>query len=450
MGFLLDNDCHVASQCDCYVGSMTGPEFGPMVGVRCGLKHLTEVPKFKNVSYKMSENWSIDLKSNSITYIPDNAFSGLQTYGNGYNVTVLLEYNDLWNISDSAFSGIEHYVVKLALDGNHLTSIPPVVAKLNHLQALSLTDNPLTHLDFPILISVQGTLKQFKFSVGNFRVWPTSLKYLKALEWLRVNFGYGGWEPIIPMNAFDGMYETLRRLHINNAHLVEFPAAVCNLRRLEVLEFEYGGHLTWRNMINCTSPLNSTKVVSTHFSKYDQFPNVFESFPYVESIKFKQSDIRFIDDSLFPNGTAVKWFECDTCKLQTVPGAINLLSRLEHCYLERNLITTVERNSFDNLRYLKEINLRYNPIVYISRFAFRNLVALRRLYLGEIKITVIPEAVQTLQSLTTLELGPDITCTCGQSWMKQWASSTSVSVDGGCRASNETLNHFVSNSLKSC
>ena len=448
-GFLLDNDCHVASQCDCRVSSTMGTYY---IGVMCENKHLTEFPKFKNVSFRMSENWTINLRFNSISYIPENAFTSLQTFGNGYNVNVLLEENDLWNISDSAFSGIEHLVVELALDQNHLTFIPPVVAKLNHLQALSLQYNPIAHLDFPILISVQRTLKQFTISVDKFRVWPTSLKYLKTLERLRVAFGTRGRGPSIPVDAFDGMNETLQRLSIYNADLMEFPAAVCNLRRLEVLEFDHNDvfHLSGRNVINCTSPLNSTKHIYIFRAMYDQFPNIFDSFPNIETIDFEQIDIRFIDDSLFPNAPAVKHFKCETCKLQTVPGAINLLTLMEDCILADNLITTVERHSFDNLRYLGAIYLYSNPIVYISKFAFRNLVALRVLHLYDTKITVIPEAVQTLHGLTSLRMGPDITCTCGQSWMKQWVSSTSVTVYGGCHGSNETLNHFLSNSLRNC
>ena len=130
---------------------------------------------------------------------------------------------------------------------------------------------------------------------------------------------------------------------------------------------------------NYTMPINTTTRITIYQSTYDQFPNVFRAFPNLENVDFGTSDIRFIDDSLIPTGVTIKRFACGFCKLKSVPGAINLFRLLEKCDLRGNGITTVERNSFDNLQSLQTILLSDNPIIYISRFAFRNLGNLRSL-----------------------------------------------------------------------
>ena len=60
----------------------------------------------------------------------------------------------------------------------------------------------------------------------------------------------------------------------------------------------------------------------------------------------------------------------------------------------------------------------------------------------------------TLPMLQYLDMGSNITCKCGPLWMKQWAKSMSIKpgarINGGCRASSETLSHFVLHTLPNC
>ena len=187
---------------------------------------------------------------------------------------------------------------------------------------------------------------------------------------------------------------------------------------------------------------------------FDSFPNVFETFPSVEYLLIAEGAVvRYVDDSLVPVHSALKNFIC-FCKLVSIPGAINLFSHLEQCDLRNNRIETVERHSFDGLRHLWFINLSNNPIIYISKFAFRNLDKLSSLYLGRTMLKTIPQAVQNIPNLNHL-YQTNVTCSCGEPWMKEWADVMSrklspYKVEGACRNSNETLSDFVFNRLQTC
>ena len=412
-GFLLPNDCHVVPKCDCSPGNdWYGIGMAPSVGVFCQGRHFFRVPTFQNVSYKMSRPWTIDLQLNYIFGLPDNAFSKLQAYGNNNNVSVLLGNNGLRNehVSDSAFSGIENLVVALSLFSNHLTSIPPFVTRLTHLEALNIQSNRIIYIDSSILISIRGTLKILRIDIDSFS------------------------------------YST-------SGQPVQNLSVVCQLKYLEILDIKIASaqDLSEDIMINCT--MNSTTELNISGYNHHRFPDVFKSFPNIENITVSGHELQYIDDSLIPAGTRVKLFRLYNTKLQTIPAAINLLSLLEQVVLAYNDINTVESHSFDNLHHLNVIILRGNPIIYISRSAFRNLFALQYLALDETKITTIPPAVETLPNLIGLQLGDIITCTC-QSWMKKWSLSVSAkrsfNVDGNCRASNETLHDFVFNTLPNC
>ena len=155
MGLLLNNDCHVAPQCDCTASAYFGDDIVPTVGVFCDAKALTKVPTFRNLSNKMTQPWTIDLQGNSISYIPDYAFSNLQEYANGHNVSVKLGMNNIGNVSDTALSGIESLIIFVGLERNNLEVIPSFLTKLPNLKGLNAVYNPITHIDPSIFTSVQ-------------------------------------------------------------------------------------------------------------------------------------------------------------------------------------------------------------------------------------------------------------------------------------------------------
>ena len=139
----------------------------------------------------MSHRWTINLQQNSISSLPDNAFSNLQAYGNNNNVSVLLGNNTLRNenISDTAFSGIESFIVKLSLFSNQLTSVPSFVTRLTRLEQLDIQDNPIMYIDPSIFISIRVTLKTLligtlDFSYSTFRLLSAvcELSHLEKLD----------------------------------------------------------------------------------------------------------------------------------------------------------------------------------------------------------------------------------------------------------------------------
>ena len=454
IGFLLGNECVAVPPCTCstFAKSIGYSYDQNFFGVVCDQKNLTKVPAFSNTSQMMFQSMGIDLAVNSISNIPDRAFSNLQYYSN--NVSVFLGSNNLTtgHVSERAFHGIEDVVVFLDLNRNHLTTIPKLVLRLKYLQGLDVQYNPIIQIDDIIMTSVYmyRYLKLLKISFGHMSAWPTALKMLRTLETLSIDKMHLS----VPINAFVGFYGTLRHLKLTYVLSAQIPADICNLRKLETLDMEYNYGLAGDNLISCPTPLTSTTIIQLRWSDYKQFPNVFEYFPNLESLEFYGSNLRFINESRVIAGSKMKSLVCQSCKLQSIPGAVSMFSLLEYCGLSDNLIITVERYSFGDLPFLSEIHLEGNPIIYISRLAFRNIYALRTLVLWGTQITTVPQVIQILPNLEQLHLNNNMTCICGEPWMKKWASSLSkkprFSVHGHCRASNETLHDFLFNSLPYC
>ena len=208
-----------------------------LTGVFCEGKSLTRVPAFRNVSRWMNYHaWTIDFKNNSISYLPDYAFSNLKEYGNGYNVSVLLGKNELGkgNISCSAFSGIEPLVLFVDLEENQLQFIPSFISKLPNLYRLNVLHNPISYIDPLIFTSVHKALYTLTISVGDLPSWPQPFSVLTELVSLVIETKHHN----IPTSAFTGLNQTLRHLTTINTDLVE-TSSVYSLGVLASLSIIY-------------------------------------------------------------------------------------------------------------------------------------------------------------------------------------------------------------------
>ena len=216
----------MTTQCNCKANHAFIGEKAPTVRIICEMNHLTAVPTFRNVSYKMTEPWTIDLQMNNISTIGDYAFSNLKDYANENNVSLKLGVNRLRNISDSAFSGIESLIIYLDLGNNQFQVVPSVVSKLTNLQSLSLLYNPSTYIDPSIFTSIHNSLNKLEMSVVNLPNWPRSLAVLTELDTLVNHTKHN-----LPQNAFTGFstrprcYETFFML--NSAETKIYPAHKC-------------------------------------------------------------------------------------------------------------------------------------------------------------------------------------------------------------------------------
>merc|ERR1719163_1569480 len=81
------------------------------------------------------------------------------------------------------------------------------------------------------------------------------------------------------------------------------------------------------------------------------------------------------------------------------------LTNLYSLQLARNKIPALSQGSLAGMQRLTSLDLQNNSIVNIHRGAFRNLTFLQDLNLFQNQLPEIPEAVKSLSSLKTIDLG---------------------------------------------
>ncbi|CAN7991153.1 unnamed protein product [Ixodes hexagonus] len=167
---------------------------------------LTEVPV--QALRRLSSLRQLDLSSNAIKTVPDNAFGNLPLN------TLKLADNEL-TISDEAFAGLESSLKNLNLKGTGQERVPRAVSKLTSLAFLDLAQNKIA------------------------TVAPEDLGSMHTLTALNLERNR-----IIKIEreAFSGINDTLSSLSLLNNLLVEFPSqALSTLTELRVLDLGFNG-----------------------------------------------------------------------------------------------------------------------------------------------------------------------------------------------------------------
>ena len=407
------------------------------------------IPVFKNTTARMTRSWSLWLNDNSISSIMEDAFVDLKNFSDNQRITISLSRNNLTNgsIDVNAFNGIESFVDALDLSGNKLTSMPAAVAKLKSLREFTLLDNPISTVDAHIFSSISHSLRTLYISLKHVQSWPVAFHYLVGLEYLMLN----NYTEDIPLDAFKGFRSTLKHLYLSSVQFKYIPLAVCSLSHLEDLSIATDDNLSGDNLVYCAYPMISVTALAFTYAGLQVYPDLSQTFPNLRVMKIAVSNISYVDDSTIPVNASLTSFSVTDSKLTTVPGAVNEYPFLTLCRLDRNEIRTIERHSVENLLSLQTLTLDGNPIVFISKYAFFNLPSLSRLSLQRTKLTTLPQAIVMLPNLRSLELqNNDIMCNCDVSWIKDWASTTSVIVRGKCNLYTEVIADFLNTTLPHC
>ncbi|KAM7283663.1 leucine-rich repeat and fibronectin type-III domain-containing protein 3 [Ixodes scapularis] len=167
---------------------------------------LTEVPV--QALRRLSSLRQLDLSSNAIKTVPDNAFSSLPLN------TLKLADNEL-TILDEAFAGLEPSLKNLNLKGTGQERVPRAVSKLTSLAFLDLAQNKIATVA-PEDLGSMHTLTAL------------NLERNRILK--------------IDREAFSGINDTLSSLSLLNNLLVEFPTqALSTLTELRVLDLGFNG-----------------------------------------------------------------------------------------------------------------------------------------------------------------------------------------------------------------
>ena len=436
-GFLFDNHCVVRPPCTCPSAN----------GIDCSNRDLSQVPVFA----KHNEHYRfivIDLRDNHLTTIPANAFQNLACI-NSTSIYIYLSNNTIHYVDENAFGGIEHVVTNLELQNNNLTELPSALKRLTILRYLNITDNPIIALDGTITAALGSTLEALLISFTAFSSFPVEMKYLSGINMLIINDIFF---PSLNASTFDNFPTSLRSLRISHTNFESVPSQICGVSNMYLLSLNYSPMLRKHNASifdDCSNNMTSLTQLELGFNNLSTFPSL-SLFPYLDYLCIDHNDIKFIQSHITPYNSTLTILSMSYNSLSKIPSAINRLTNLRSLYLSYNQISTVEDLDLVGLQKLTSISLDGNPIRYISHSAFQNNPLLDYIRLSHTPLVAIPEAVMGLKHLSQINLSAsEIVCSCSTMTYFKSFNVTYITIIGSCK-SGEDLRNFLVTTLPSC
>ena len=226
-----------------------------------------------------------------------------------------------------------------------LTQIPESLSTLSQLQALDVSDNDLSTL--PNSLANLRELRSLKLSYNQLTTLPQSLTQLPHLETLDLSHNQMARLP-----DFIGDFGELQSLDVAGNQLAQLPESLSRLRRLRSLD------------------LSS--------NQFDRLPDWLGQLAHLHSLKLT------------------------SLQLTTVPDWLLQLNQLQILNLGYNRLSTIP--DMRSLAALRDLNLRSNPLKVVPS-TLQPLGKLEALYLHKCGISILPEWIGELQSLTFLGIG---------------------------------------------
>lgn len=435
-GYLLqDNEVLCPVNCSCQSNA-----------VDCSNRSLLSVPLLP----MQNSHCSFDLSNNLITTVLSGAFSNQSKCK---TCDINFDNNIINSIGDGAFDELMNSTLYLYLRNNNLTYLPSAFRNLANIYTLFLNGNPLKTLDTAIMVNIGHSLKYFEFDLGHFDSWPHQLQYLRVLDDLKIDH-----IPFdrIPDDAFHGLEHTLTSLSIYESQLGKIPQAFCILKNLEFLNFSSNHKLDERNSPVVEScPTNRLNIERLVFENNDVeiFPEFFKMFQSISSLlRLKSNRLTLmIGDTLASENFTAPTLDLSRNNFSRIPYAVNYLTTIRRLSFAYNSITSIDEPDISKLVNIEALDLRGNPLMYISHRSFQNNLKLMLIDLGETRLRQVPSAVQYLTNLYSLKVDHDpIECTCDMSYLKTWNITDVISDASMCFLSTEKIKDYLSQFLPLC
>lgn len=438
--FLLVDNCPAPSPCTCSSSST----------INCNSKGLTVVPEFA-VSDNHVATLTVNLIGNRLQSIPAYAFKNLSSI-NATSMDLNLYSNQIAQMNNDAFAGLGNSTVRLYLYNNNLTSIPVALTQIKRLIYLDIKNNPIRSADSFVLGAVGSSLETLLIDLSQFTQWPRGFRYLNQLKDLRIThipFSH------LESDIFHGFENYLTSLTFDYSSLLQkIPFAVCNLQKLQSLTMNHFSLLQEnRTSIfeHCKGRHLTVTRVTLQNDNLHSFPNVFEIFPSLTSLDMQYNSLEVIEWEKILNHNALIQINLRSNKFKRIPPAFHKLKLLTRIVLWDNEIISVEDFDLNVLKHLTYLDLDGNPVRYISPNAFRGNPSLQTLYLQNTKLITIPTAVLSLSMLTALHVNNSpVECSCDMSYLNHWNTTSSHSIFGDCKSFKMSVQDYVSTSLKLC
>ena len=429
------------------------PSYGPTARchceqtvIECHTRGLTTVPTFT------SKPWMfrlLDLENNSISTIPARAFINI-------NVTEIdLRDNQISYLDPEAFTSLHSQLTSLDLRGNMLTVLPAVFSKMSSLNVLDVSYNPIPANNFTdtVMRELGDFIHEFHFGDPSLDEWPTTISHLQALQILKF---YEGRMSRLPITAFSNFKWQLRKLWIQNTHLIAVPIALQDLKSLYELHFDNNVLVEDAGiLIPAFAGLTSTlQTLSLENNTLTTFPLVLSTLTSLANLSLSNNDLQFVSDQSIGNiGSNLTTLNLQNCNLDRIPGALSNLPGLINLDFSYNRITSIEKTDLQNMHNLQTLNVSYNPLQYVSKNTFTDLNYLQDLMLRDTSLEFVPEALHNVPQLQLLDLtnegDPKIECNCDLSWLYCYMQGIgySLRIRGACFTIEMGIEEYAENRI---
>nr|QNQ79665.1 toll-like receptor [Anadara sativa] len=384
--------------------SLEKGNFGQLPNLKKLYLHNNKIAKLGSYAFT-GDNFPnlafLDLRNNKISLIEDNSINRVTKLNDLH-----LDNNLIQKISTIAFNGSKA-VTYLQLDGNELTSIPPL-GQLQGLQQLYLEANAITNATFPSEYSELRTLAHIGLSNNKItRLEPNAFVSLKQspvrkLELSRNLIGTISRQAFSPLNDIKSLkigHNPLTALDLEDAL---FGLQGKPLDSLNIANITLGGLLpntTFMMLRNTT-----IKDLIMPNNKIHRIPERgFADIAKLVVLDLSASQITFVSDTAFDGLKALTNLLLNDNLLTNVPK--NLPSTLQFLYLNGNQLTQIPNLIFSNLSNLRRLYLGGNKINRLMENSFVGLTSLSILHLVSNNIATLPgQLFSSMVRLVSLEL----------------------------------------------
>ncbi|XP_071080945.1 platelet glycoprotein V-like [Haliotis cracherodii] len=405
------------------------PRNGELV-INCRYLYLTELPKFLSFDGRIKE---LSLRKNSIRFLPDNSFRGLNIQ------SIDLTDNIVTKVDDGAFSGLENVLEELdmqvyAMEGLPIKALEPLVqltklrivgcrvpklqrdtfARLTQLKELHLISCRINDIEAGG-IGILRNLQVLDLSGNNLKY--QHLREISKLYDLRKLILTNNDIRVLGSNAFDHLLH-LRHIDLysnaissidrNAFKTLDYSLEFLSLEKNQIKNKALYSLKSLRNLRELNLAKNNlTKVTESAFMKLEllvdldlednqisliKSDSLSGTSKYLRTLKLSGNPIREIENGAFAKHSALKKLSMNKVKMSkrfkhfTFRG---LERSLEELSLQNSSICDEDLSSLRNLTSLKKLALNSNNIKKIPKGIFQQMQNLEKIDLSDNKLSNI-------------------------------------------------------------
>jgi len=291
-----------------------------------------------------------------------------------YLQTLSASDNHLQQLNEGSFSGASRTLMSLSLADNQIYTVSPMTfARMTAIRDLDLSDNQITHMTLPAIMS---QLNRLSLSENRLSTFPSGLRYLPLLQRLDVADNHLTRLPALIIQNY------ATTMSVNFAD--NFLRDVDSLRLAGIADrVDFSG-----NYLRRISPTSNLLVAVNVASEVDFSRNMFTEVPAVvsDSLDVIHDNLTFYSNRLADldnwrvhaeRRSTVRNVVLRRNVITQLPANVtaSLRASLVHLDVRDNLLTTLDHSEFLALKELNQLDIRFNQLNCDCRLAWLRQLA---------------------------------------------------------------------------